>query len=205
MRKMHQDLFEAELWLIEAHSELSILELHSSDVRKMLKEREDEIAKLAAEQKTQYEKSKKLQKEAEAILQSLEQDDTVDGELWNEWAQNPEVTLESIDAEIKVVETRMGLLSGGNDQAIRLYEERLLKIDALTKTIENFEGDLATLTEEIKTIRDQWEPKLDQLVSVISDAFSHNFARIGCAGEVGVHKDEEDFSAWAIQIQVRFR
>jgi hypothetical protein len=45
---------------------------------------------------------------------------------------------------------------------------------------------------------------VDQLISQINDAFSYNFEQISCAGEVGVHKDE-DFEKWAIEIKVKFR
>ena len=58
---------------------------------------------------------------------------------------------------------------------------------------------------DIDRIRAKWEPELDQLVALISDAFFHNFAQIGCAGQVGVHKDDEDFGQWAIRIEVKFR
>ena len=63
---------------------------------------------------------------------------------------------------------------------------------------------MAAMNDKIKEIRDVWEPKLDQLISEINDAFSYNFQQINCAGEVGVNKDV-DFDKWAIEIKVRFR
>jgi len=63
---------------------------------------------------------------------------------------------------------------------------------------------LTKVQTDITEIKDQWEPELDALVAQISEAFGENFAKIQCAGEVGVHKDD-DFEQWAIQIRVKFR
>jgi len=85
--------------------------------------------------------------------------------------------------------------------------------------------DLDDARHGIREIRNNWEPKLEELVARISEKFGESFARIGCAGEVVVFKassaenDEDDsqrtlegdegngldFANWAIHISVRFR
>ena len=74
----------------------------------------------------------------------------------------------------------------------------------LKKQQKSQERDLQKMEAKITRIRDQWEPRLDELIGKINDAFSYNFAQISCAGEVGVNKDE-DFDKWAIEIKVKFR
>ena len=64
---------------------------------------------------------------------------------------------------------------------------------------------LAEVQQKISEVREKWEPELDALVGKISDAFRENFEQIQCVGEVGVHKDEEEFEHWTIQIRVKFR
>ncbi|KAK2814281.1 hypothetical protein FQN49_008244, partial [Arthroderma sp. PD_2] len=74
---------------------------------------------------------------------------------------------------------------------------------------------LTELEQGIAEVRGKWEPRLDEIVSKISDAFADNFARIGCAGQVSVDKGESpgsndadggsDFDQWSIRIQVKFR
>ena len=54
-------------------------------------------------------------------------------------------------------------------------------------------------------MRGRWEPELDGVIARISEAFADNFARIHCAGEVGIYKDPDDFERWAVQIKVKFR
>ena len=89
-------------------------------------------------------------------------------------------------------------------------EEKIVALDEgdiqLLKTYGQgpYAAALKSLDNEIKEVKEQWEPQLDELISHISDAFADNFSKIQCAGEVGVHKDE-DFELWAIQIKVKFR
>ncbi len=77
-------------------------------------------------------------------------------------------------------------------------------VDQLKQKVANLEHQLGEMQHGIDELRQKWEPELDRLVGKISDAFSYSFKQINCAGEVGIHKDE-DFDQWSIQIQVKFR
>lgn len=114
-------------------------------------------------------------------------------------------SLEELNTEIQAVDARLELMADGNPQAIKEYEKRENSIENTQRKLEEIANRLGAMQGQITSIREQWEPKLDKLVADISDAFSHNFQKIGCAGQVGVYKDEEDFENWSIQIQVRFR
>jgi len=92
----------------------------------------------------------------------------------------------------------------GNSGALREFESRKAKIDKLAFRLRESEKKLETYTRTIARIREKWEPVLDKLIQEISTAFSYNFEQIGCAGEVGVHKDD-DFDLWSIEIKVKFR
>jgi chromosome segregation ATPase len=113
--------------------------------------------------------------------------------------------LDALEQEIQTVEARLGLMSEGNPGAIRAYEKREEDIARAREKLEQYTSTLEEAKEQITEIRQQWEPELDKLIRKISDAFAHNFSQIGCAGEVEVFKDEEDFDNWSIQISVRFR
>lgn len=52
--------------------------------------------------------------------------------------------------------------------------------------------------------QDNWQPALEKLVTSIGKKFSAAFDRIGCAGEIRIHEDE-DYEKWAIDIMVKFR
>lgn len=111
---------------------------------------------------------------------------------------------EDIDHDIEIETARLSLLHEGNPNAIKQYEDRQAKITALTEKIAKTERKLQELQDAIQELREAWEPKIDILVAKISTAFTKSFEKIGCAGEVKVHK-EEDFDKWAVHILVKFR
>ncbi|KAF2434889.1 structural maintenance of chromosome complex subunit SmcA [Tothia fuscella] len=203
LRSLHTELFQAELWSIEADSELHLLNERSAEVKRMLDDRKKEVQELSRSVLTQKEVATKLARQIKVL--QMEMTDELEIEIWSEYGQDPETTPASLDAKILETKQRIELLHGGNPNAIIQYEKRKRDIEKLTQSLENFERDLATLNDEIKEIRDQWEPKLEEIVANISAAFTHNFQQIGCAGQVGVHKDDEDFKEWAIELKVKFR
>lgn len=116
-----------------------------------------------------------------------------------------EKTLEDIEADIEAENARLELLHEGNPNAIKQFEERATKIQNLSTKITTRETELETHAATITELRNKWEPEVDRLISKISIAFSKSFDKIGCAGEVRVHKEEDDFEKWAVHILVKFR
>lgn len=110
-----------------------------------------------------------------------------------------------LEDEIQSVNARLEMMSGGSAQAVKVFENREQQIRKTQVSLEKHIADLEDTQGKITDIKSPFERELDELVGKISDAFSHNFAQIGCAGEVTVYKDDDDFNAWSIQIMVRFR
>ena len=109
-----------------------------------------------------------------------------------------------LETVIQSTQARLEMTTGGNANIIAEFEERAKKIDKDRERLGRVETALRELQASVEEIKSQWEPQLDTLVGQISEAFAENFAKIQCAGEVAVHKDE-DFEQWAIQIRVKFR
>jgi chromosome segregation ATPase len=127
-----------------------------------------------------------------------------------------EHTLEQLEADIDSERAHLELVQGGNANVIKEFEEREKQIEKLRDKVSEFQNQLAEYDYAINEIRGKWEPKLEELVKSISDAFSDSFARIGCAGQVILDKAEDEegpngepggsnFDQWSIQIQVKFR
>ena len=115
------------------------------------------------------------------------------------------MTPDQLETEVQSTQARLEMTSGGgNADTIAQFEERGRKIDKEREELQRAQHELEGLEGSIEQIKSQWEPELDALISKISEAFAENFAQIQCAGEVGMHKDE-DFDQWAIQIKVKFR
>ena len=185
--------------LIEATSDFDILKERNSSVEDLLVEQRHQVDSLAKE-------TDALQKTAKALLDKCTQLMTgVDDEVRNFLLALPaSQTTEQLESEIESEKARLELMHEGNGGVIKEFEQRQKKIDGLTKRLEQIKNALSELEDKIKELRDQWEPELDSLVGKISNSFSLNMEQISCAGEVGVHKDE-DFDQWAIQIRVKFR
>ena len=186
----------------------------------MLEERQREIRRLEEDITHRTDACKLLVRNIrrnQAAVEEMEHSALIE-EVQNRWQENLDLdtgepmdedseqrTLEDLVAEIDGTKGRMELLHEGNPHAIEQFEARAKQIEKLKDKIANFEQRLASLNSTILDIRKQWEPELDGIVEQISVAFAHNFERIGCAGQVSVKKEDEDFREWAVQIEVKFR
>ena len=199
--RLHSELFEAELLQIEAESELAILKERNAEVSKLLEARKAEIEQLERDVRAQKTICEKLMKEFQEAQKSISEEEQASLAEWCQQNGN----IDELNAEIESINGRIELLHEGNPGLIQQYEKRQREIEKLEDRVNNFDTELARLNDGISRIRQRWEPELDKLVSEISDAFSYNFAQIGCAGQVNIAKNDEDFSQWAIRIEVKFR
>ncbi|KAI1457317.1 hypothetical protein F4805DRAFT_181686 [Annulohypoxylon moriforme] len=113
-------------------------------------------------------------------------------------------TPEDIEHEIGAESTKLELIHGVDPAILRQYEKRAQDILDLTQKKEEMNAKLESYNRRIESVKERWEPAVDEVIGKINDAFSYNFEQINCAGEVGIHKDE-DFEQWAIEIKVKFR
>ncbi|KAH8684630.1 P-loop containing nucleoside triphosphate hydrolase protein [Tricladium varicosporioides] len=200
IRSSHEDLLEAQIRLIEAKSDVESLKIRHRDIDQKL-ENEQRIAKEAEDI------SKVAKREASAALAVCQQlrADPENAAHLDAWGKiGDDITLDSLQDEIRAEQAKLEFVHANNPNALRDFEKRQSDIDKMKEKIGEAERRINKLSRKIKEIRDEWEPALDTLIGEISTAFAHNFEEIGCAGEVGVHKDE-DFDLWAVEIKVKFR
>lgn len=199
LRQGHEGLVDAEIRLVEAISEVDSLKAENEGIIRAIAEAENIKAQSIQREQAVRDKLKSLQDQAKRLIRTLSDEDRA---MMQEYSQLP--SIEDLENEIEAVNSRLNLMAEGNPQAVHAYENREKEIASKQQRLEQIAQDLEATRAKIAEIRKEWEPRLDELVSTISDGFSHNFAQIGCAGQVGVYKDE-DFEKWSIQIQVRFR
>jgi chromosome segregation ATPase len=200
LRTFHESLVEAEIRFIEAKSESDALEHENRTILQRLQTKKDQIAELT-------ERYKRLRKVFQDMTNAAQQDydSLFDEEKSIVLEYRHLESLEALEQEIQANDARLELMAEGNPGAIKAYEKREEEITRTQEKLEQCTASLENTKQKIVEIREQWEPELDALIGKISDAFAHNFKQIGCAGEVEVNKDEEDFDNWSIQISVRFR
>lgn len=196
IREARRALLEAQLILLEAESEVNVLKAKNSEITQQLEEGKQAIRQIEEELDEQRNIASEARTEALAILT---EENT---ERLREQAMGK--TLEDIDQAIQVEKAKLEVIQASNPTALEEYERYAARIERERTNQVNQEARLAELNKRINRIKHQWEPRLDELVSQINDAFSYNFEQISCAGEVSVHKDE-DFEKWAIEIKVKFR
>jgi chromosome segregation ATPase len=200
LRTLHELLVEAEIRSIEARSEFNALKKENQDILQKQQRKLAEIQDLAKRKETLRSEYHRLYETTQEGLSSLTQ---AEEKMVKEYRQLP--SLEALELEVQAVAARLEMMAEGNPSLIKDYEQREENITIIRGKLEELTMSLESTKEKIMEIREQWEPQLDALVRKISDDFAHNFQQIGCAGEVTVHKDEEDFDKWSIQISVRFR
>lgn len=200
MRTFHESLIEAEIRFIEAKSELNALRNENSTMLQRQQTKETEVQELANRIKRLRDEYTKKTAVTQQDIENLTQEEK---QIVLEYRELP--SFDDLEQEIQAVAARLEMMAEGNPGAIRAYEKREEDISKTREKLEQYISSLEEIREQIREIREQWEPQLDVLISKISNAFAHNFQQIGCAGEVAVYKDEEDFDNWSIQISVRFR
>lgn len=201
LRTLHTQVFQAEILLIEATSDLAQLEARHTEEQRLLDDREQEVQRLTQATLQLREEGKRLAEICRKIGDTLtDEQSEVHGEVVGaKW------TPDQLDTEIQSVQARLDMThGGGNQNTLREFEERASRIETKKSKLVNVEENLQQLFADIEELRGRWEPELDSLIAQISEAFAENFTRIQCAGEVAIHKDE-DFEQWAIQIKVKFR
>lgn len=200
LRNIHIQLLEAEIMKIEAQSDLTQLEAQHEAERVLLAEAEASLQRFtneAAEALAEGQRLQQLCMEATGQVELTDQEEEIMEEVKGMEPGDLETVIQSTQA-------RLEMTTGGNANIIAEFEERAKKIDKDRERLGRVETALRELQASVEEIKSQWEPQLDALVGQISEAFAENFAKIQCAGEVAVHKDE-DFEQWAIQIRVKFR
>ncbi|KAL8696685.1 MAG: hypothetical protein Q9224_002669 [Gallowayella concinna] len=204
LQARHHEAHEAEIMSIEAASDLATLEEKNASVTELLDVKRRESEQAIAE----FDRQAKIGKEVFKVVTDLmAKAESAGDEAFLEHLRNSraEQTCQELEEEIESERARLELMHEGNDRGvIKEYEAREKKIENLKANLENLREELEQVGERIQGVRERWEPELDRLVGLISRSFGENMKQIGCAGEVGVGKDE-DFENWSIMILVKFR
>lgn len=202
LRDAGQAVVEAETRFIEAVSDYAALQEQNSDIAQRLNEEKKKVEDLSRE----AEKAKAETHAAHsAVLEVLNTAGEVDAERRDYLMEiSNGKTVESITEDIEIEMAKLEVIQDADPGVLRDFEKRAKDIERLQAESATRQASMEQLSEKIKNLREVWEPGLDELIRRINDAFSYNFEQISCAGEVGVHKDE-DFDKWAIEIKVKFR
>ncbi|KAI1819698.1 P-loop containing nucleoside triphosphate hydrolase protein [Xylaria intraflava] len=199
IRNAHQALLDAQIRLIEAKSDVKALEARNIEIKQRLDDQKTEIDNAKAE-------SDRLKEEARRAQVAVSEWVGEDGDqlpYLNELARDK--TVEDLENEIVDEQSKLEYVHAVDPSVLRQFKKRAQEISSLTQQKEELTTKFESLSRQTQELRQKWEPRVDALVTQISDAFAYNFEQINCAGQVDIYKDEEDFEQWAIEIKVKFR
>ncbi|KAJ5484801.1 hypothetical protein N7539_004789 [Penicillium diatomitis] len=213
-RQACEDLVKIEIWYLEASSDHKTLEEKHAGITRLLAEKAQEVSRLRDLYRERKRRGREMLNEAKRTLKRVQERPGT--ETLIETVNQASYTLDSLNADIESQEAQLQLFVGGNSNLIKIFEDREKQIERLESKLSDYRSKLADFDAAIKEVRDRWEPRLDALISKISDAFGDSFARIGCAGQVSLDKVEaesgpngasggSEFDQWSIQIHVKFR
>lgn len=199
IREAYFALVDIQVRLIEATSDVEGLKAKTTDITRMLAEEKETLAEAVREMNT----TKAAATEAQETLLGLFAEESAERQTeLQDLAKDK--TEEDIRTDIEAEKSKLTFTHGIAPGVKREHENRAREIEKLVRKIGERKRQEEEVNGKIDVIREQWVPKLDELVGQINEAFSFNFQQISCAGEVDVHKDD-DFDKWAIEIKVRFR
>ncbi len=200
LRSCHESYLEAEFRLAEAKSDVASLTERNKGIAQQLEDERRLVAEVEREARLAKEAASKALEVCKATL--AEEEEGPNKEHFQN--VNTNMTMEELRHEIEAERSKLEFIHDGNQGALKEFESRQVTIQKLNDRIDEIGRKLEEVSRKVLEVRQMWEPELDKLVREISNAFAYNFEQIGCAGEVGVHKDE-DFDLWAIEIKVKFR
>lgn len=197
LRDANDGVIEARVRLIETISDLVALKERNADIVQKLAEEKRQVEELARRLDDVKDEARSASKKAEEVLGKYQdQQRLIDAAAGK--------TVEDINEDIETEMAKLEVIQDADPGVLRDFEKRARDIEKLQGENATRQADMEQLNEQIRDLREKWEPGLDELIRRINDAFSYNFEQISCAGEVGVHKDE-DFDKWAVEIKVKFR
>ncbi|KAJ5887501.1 hypothetical protein N7495_007542 [Penicillium taxi] len=214
LQSAYEELVRVEVRHLEAQSDLSALVQKNHDNGVLLGQKVSAAEHALNEFQASVEKGRTVKREAKQAVQQAKARDG--GPEVFETMGSEDYNVDMFNADLDSERARLELTHGGSASMIKEFETRDRQIQKLRDKLTGFESTLSNLQEGIDEVRAVWEPRLDALISKISDAFGDSFARIGCAGQVGLDKVESppgpngepggvEFDQWSILIHVKFR
>ncbi|KAK3693986.1 SMC5-like protein [Podospora appendiculata] len=196
IKTAYQALVDVQLMLVEATSDLAALKEKNAELTQKLEAEKQVLRELTKQMNDLHATASQAKDDVAEFLSAADREELL--------VLAKDRTLEDVTQDIRTEKAKLEVIQASNPHALEEFENWAARIEKERQSHTGQEARLTALNNKINSIRSQWEPKLDDLVSQINDAFSYNFEQISCAGEVGVHKDE-DFDKWAIEIKVKFR
>ncbi|RIA89012.1 P-loop containing nucleoside triphosphate hydrolase protein [Glomus cerebriforme] len=206
--KKFQNLLEESIELFNRRNKATLKYIQASSDLIALVTQTQQLDDTLKQAQINYNEANRTFDQAKAEAKNLFDEctsNTIEGEKLRKVSElSKDKTLEELEDAVTSERTKAEMHYAVDSRVIQLYEQRKAEIDSLRSRLTFKTTRLSKLTSDMKSIRENWEPKLNALIKEISNTFSEAFDRIGCAGEVRI-STHEDYDKWGIDILVKFR
>jgi len=111
-----------------------------------------------------------------------------------------------LEEAIQSEKTQADMFYQTNPQILDDYQKRKREIEALESDLSKEQSQLEFVSNKIIALRNQWLPKLEELIARIHQSFSAHFEKINCQGVISLAKPEEDdYEHFGLHIAIKFR
>ena len=198
--KSATDLVRDKLVLEELDARVRTLKEQDKEIQKMYTLKEENLAREKQTMKNLKDQAKDTLKRAREAIGA----DAPNERLLDAFAMHP-TTVEDLQNKLNEEKAKLACQAEVEEDAIEDYKQVKKQLKKLLKEIETFDKDYQKVTDQIKEVKDRWEPKLKELIGRISESFSKYMVRLKCDGLVDLMSHETDFAEYGIEISVRFR
>jgi len=156
--------------------------------------------------KEEYDAAKRKSDDAKRMARSRAPFNEYKEKFQEEWINQKD--LDQVETMITELEVQLDGLVEDRTLFAR-YEELTKKIEELTKNTNSQKERLEEARNDIKEIREKWQPKVRLLARRLSEEYAKHFREMKCEGEIKVYpepNDEKvDYDQYGLEIWVRFR
>lgn len=184
----------------ELTEQARVLAAQTDTQSEAVKETAAAVAKAEAGKKAAITHAKALYATAVAVM-PVEEQQAAEGRLGGPWPDD----IEELEDLVAATLAEADAILCPNPGVMAEYKERGARIGALAKQLAAKSGELAGHQAGLDAVKADWLPKLRDLFTQVSAAFSDAFRAIGCVGQVQLEEHEDDFEAYAVNILVKFR
>mmetsp|Transcript_23777 Transcript_23777/g.45213 ORF Transcript_23777/g.45213 Transcript_23777/m.45213 type:complete len:1077 (-) Transcript_23777:248-3478(-) len=193
-----------QLQLDPATLAVAELEEQAKFLKKQLEEFEAEGGHLMARKQELTKQERRLHAKAEAAMGEAKKVVGIPDDSLQEKFDNMPDSVEELRQYISDRQLEMDTIVVRDPNALAVYQERAERIQELEATLNQDRATLEGDESQIRRMRDEWFPKLREMVHRMNAAFAQSFREIGCVGELTL-QEHEDFDKFEMCVWVKFR
>jgi chromosome segregation ATPase len=127
----------------------------------------------------------------------------IDAAAREKFAQLPD-TEELVQSQIDDKEGRISLIVLSTS-VMREYTEREAQLATLRPQLASADDTHEKEVLQLESLHAKWLPLMQQITAKLNNSFATFMRELGCAGEVALQEDKDDYDKWQLQIRVTFR